>query len=207
MGHRSEKPENVRVVHQVRDDENIRRVQANIIIEPASGMTSFYSYLLITTVVFVLLFFKNNPKPLNRSQLPIRHIFVDRGRKMEFPTICSGKFHVTCRSNFFDDFDRFFCFHNMDAAQPPNFKWAIHGLEFKTNVTIFVSARNAGNERSSNNHSLSFTTPSCAQMLDDAFRPGIRGKTIVFSCISIINGFFAVKCKLKNIILRKSITP
>ena len=101
MGHRSEKPKNVMVVDQVRDKENIGRVQANIIIEPASGMTSFYNYLLITTEVSVLFSFENNPKPPNRSQLPIRHIFVDRERKMGFPIRCSGKFHVTCLSNFF----------------------------------------------------------------------------------------------------------
>ena len=110
MGHRSEEPTNVRLVHQVRDKENIGRGQANIIIKPASGITSFYNYLLITTEVCVLFFFKNNPKPPNRSQLPIRHFFEDRERKLGFPIICSGKFHVTCRSNFFHDFHRFFVF-------------------------------------------------------------------------------------------------
>ena len=114
MGHRSEKPKNVRVVQQVRDKENIGRAQANIIIEPASGITSFYNYLLITTEVSVLFFFKNDPKPPNRSQLPIRHNCMDRERKMGFPIICSGKFHLTCRSNFFHAFHRSFCFHNMD---------------------------------------------------------------------------------------------
>ena len=180
MGHRSEKPKNVRVVQQVRDKENIGRAQANIIIEPASGITSFYNYLLITTEVSVLFFFESNLKPPNRSQLPIRHIFFDRERKMEFPIRCSGKFHVTCRSNFFHDFHRCFCFHNMDLAQPVNHEWTIRDLDFKTNVTILVSARNTGDKSSSGNYSLSFTTPPCAEKLDDADSNGICGKTIVF---------------------------
>ena len=73
-----------------------------------------------------------------------------------------------------------FFFHIMDLAQPVNHEWTIRDLDFKTNVTILVSARNAGDKRSSNNYSLSFTTPPCAEKLDDAHSNGICGKPIVF---------------------------
>ena len=63
-------------------------------------------------------------------------------------------------------------------AQFRDFQFALHNLDYETNVTVFVSARNAGNERSSNNLSLSFTTPPCLQMHDDA-NLTICGKPIV----------------------------
>ena len=79
----------------------------------------------------------------------------------------------------FHDFHRSFCFHNMDAAQTPGLNLFIDNLEFKTHVTVFVSAQNADNERGSSNCSVSFTTPSCAHMLDDASMSAFCGEMIV----------------------------
>ena len=77
-------------------------------------------------------------------------------------------------------FTDLFVFITWTLAQPLNYEWTIHDLDFKTDVTILVSARNSGDKRSSKNYSLSFTTPACAQMLDDADPRGICGETIVF---------------------------
>ena len=93
----------------------------------------------------------------------------------------------------------------MYGVQPSDFKWHIRNLGFKTHVTVFVSARNKGNEHSSSNHSVSFTTPSCAEMLNDAPDPAICGKTFVFLVFQSSVGWFAVKCKTKNIVFRESI--
>ena len=75
---------------------------------------------------------------------------------------------------------RSFCFHNPDAPQPLDFEFAVANLDLKTNVTVFVFARNLGNEASSTNRSRSFTTPYFSEMLDDAPNLAIRGETIVF---------------------------
>ena len=82
--------------------------------------------------------------------------------------------------------------------QPSEFKWPIRNLGFNTNVTVFVSARNKGNERSSSNYSMSFTTPSCAQMLDDAPDPAICGETIVLLVFYSLVGCSAVQFKMKT---------
>ena len=68
----------------------------------------------------------------------------------------------------------------MGAVQNSGLKWFIDNLEFNTHVTVVVSPRNGDNERGSNNDSVSFTTPPCAHMLDDAVIATFCGETIVF---------------------------
>ena len=205
MGHQSEKPEEVRVVRHIKDGVNVGRVQSEIIIQPASGITSFHSSLLITTVAFFLFLFKNDLKPPNRSQLLLPYIYVGQEQCMDDGPSFFGKFHVECRSNLFHDFHISFYFHKMNAVQTSGFKWSYRNLKFKTNVSVFVSARNKGDERSSSNYSLSFTTPSCPQMLDDAPDHAICGETIISFVFQLSVDCFAVKCKITNIVFRESI--
>ena len=52
VGCQSKEVEYVKVARQVSDKRNLGRVRADIIFQPALGITSLHSYLLITSDLF-----------------------------------------------------------------------------------------------------------------------------------------------------------
>ena len=67
----------------------------------------------------------------------------------------------------------------MDLVQYERDELPIHNIDYKTDITVFISAYNTGNKRGSKNCSRSFTTPSCLEIYGgDA--SAHCGETIVF---------------------------